>query len=419
VARYAGIKNNTLQSISDTEFNGASPIPEELQDKTLTQLIVSTKVRAGLLVSKSKPGKQKVAFISNFKQRCGISTYFESLCTKLLPMLDDFKLFVEHNDNPTSSLFELDGYTLAHEQVLQCWKRGEPLDKLIAAVKEFDPDVVLIQHEFGLFPIARYWLSLMTQLSEFRVITTLHSVFPKHQDKIVVEAAIKELVVHSSGAKAALVSKGIGGKITVIPHGCYTADQSKLWNIYRSQHNFLQIGFLLRYKCLETSIKAVALLKDEFPDVFFTGICSETDFNSIEHTTYYNELLGLVNDLGLINHVALIRGFQTDQVISAYMRTNVACLLPYQSNPAHEVFGASGAARLAMASGIPVITSSFHHFDDLPTIKVDGAEASAKALAVLFRDKALCEEQVKKQNEHVAANDWQSAANRYLALITH
>ena len=419
MAKYAAIDGEQIKAISDSAMDGAVPVPIELQSKTLSELIASSKVKDGQLVSKGNGGK-RVAFVFNWKMRCGISTYNESLAAKLLPMLDDYRLFVEYNDNPTSSISDLDGYALSNDQVLSCWKRGEPLDNLIASIREYDPDTVVISHEYGLHPVARYWISLMTQLSRYRVIVILHSIFPRHQDKTIIEASIKEAVVHLDGAKTALENKGINGKIVVIPHGCYVAEQSKLWNLYKSQHTFISCGFLLRYKHFETSIKTVALLKDEFPDIYFTGICSETDFNNAEHTAYYNELLALIDELGLVNHVGLVRGFQSDAVVSAYMRTNTACLLPYQSaSIEHEVFGASGAARLAMAHGIPVITSTFHHFEDLPTIKANDEGGYAMELGKLFRSKAAREWQVKRQNAHIAANDWVSIAKRYHDLITN
>ena len=69
-----------------------------------------------------------------------------------------------------------------------------------------------INHEFGLWPNASYWLSMLTQLSEYRIITTLHSVFPQHYDKTICEAAIPEIIVHSEGAKQALEKKGVRSK---------------------------------------------------------------------------------------------------------------------------------------------------------------------------------------------------------------
>jgi glycosyltransferase involved in cell wall biosynthesis len=419
VAKYAGIGDGTIKVLTDTPFTSPSfsvvELPEELQDKSISQLLDTTRIKDGSVVSKGKGGK--LAVVSNHSMRCGISTYNENLCQTLLPKLDDYKLFIERNLNPTHSLNEFGSLVVPSDKIVECWERNKPLDELVAAIKDYDPDTVLIEHEWGLFPVARYWLSLMTQLSDYRVIVILHSIFPHHPDKTIVEASIPECVVHLDGAKTALENKGFASRITVIPHGCYTAEQSRLWNIYRSNHTFVQCGFALTYKNFQAAITATSILKQKYDDVFFTALLSETDFNKIEHHTYYKELLALVSNLNLENNVALIRGFKSDSVINCFMRTNQAALFPYSSQPNHEVFGASGSARLAMASGIPVITSSIHHFEDLPTIKADTPETIADALDNLFSNKETWKKQVEDQNLFIALNSWEETAKRYLALI--
>ncbi|MFT2588457.1 hypothetical protein, partial [Escherichia coli] len=85
-------------------------------------------------------------------------------------------------------------------------------------------------------------------------------------------------------------------------------------------------------------------------------------------------LMCLIDELGIQENVALIRGFQSEETLDSYLRTNQATLFPYISHPSHEVWGASGAARIAMAKGLPVVTSSVNHFSDLPTIKADSGE---------------------------------------------
>jgi len=83
------------------------------------------------------------------------------------------------------------------------------------------------------------------------------------------------------------------------------------------------------------------------------------------------------------------------------------------------VFGASGAARMAMSKAVPVVTSSVNHFSDLPTIKADSPEEIAKALESLFNSQAAKEEQINKQLQYVDENTWENVAKRYISLLNN
>lgn len=425
MARFAGVRKNNIHIISDNKFACPDylivPIPSNLDQIPSAELITNYRLRDGYFISKhSKKSASdiRLALVGNWKMRCGIATYSENLWPIVADEVKDYKLFVERHDNLTGPLNVLGKETIAADKVLPCWIRGESLQDLVAAIKEYDPDIVWIQHEFGIWPNARYWLSLMNQLSDYRVIVTMHSVF-HHKDKTICEAAIPEIVVHLDGAvKVLKEEKEISGKVYVIPHGCYPNDgYGKLWNFYKSDQTFLQFGFGFRYKGWENAIKAVFILKEKYPNVFFTGLFSESDYNKIEHQLYYNELMQLVSDLKIEENVALLRGYQSDKTLDSFLRTNQATIFPYISHPAHEVWGASGAARLAMSKMLPVVTSSINHFSDLPTMKADSPEELAKKLDILFSDPKAKEAQVARQLEYVNTNTWDNIASQYINLF--
>ena len=423
--RFAGIKNNKICIITDAHFQSEQleviEIPFELSHVSSLDLISNCRVEDGKLISKlaQKSAKQmKVALVGNWKMRCGIATYSENLWGEVVKHVGDFKLFIEHNDTPTGPVNEIGGITIPDDKVISCWKRSESLKELIAELKKYSPDIIWIQHEFGLWSNACYWLSLMSQLAGYRVIVTMHSVF-HHKDKTIVEAAMPEIVVHLDGGYDVLKNqKHIPGKVSVIPHGCFPCTSTdKLWNYYKSEKTFMQFGFGFRYKGWENSVKAAAILKNKYPDVFFTGLFSESSHNKLEHDLYYNELMALVETLGVQENVAIIRGYQSEESIDSYMRTNKATLFPYVSHPAHEVFGASGAARVAMSKGLPVVTSSVNHFSDLPTIKADSPEEIALALEELFLNPDKLAAQINKQISYINENTWEKAALKYIALF--
>jgi glycosyltransferase involved in cell wall biosynthesis len=398
MARFIGVKHNRICVVSDNIFNNSGldviEIPPELAHVSPADLLTSCVVRNGQIKCKCsrKSAKQlRVALVGNWKMRCGIATYSENLWPEVAKHVGDFKLFIEQNDIATGDVHQFGDVTLSDAQVSVCWKRGESLQKLVQELKDYDPDIIWIQHEFGLWPNASYWLSMMSQLSDYRVIVTMHSIF-HHRDKTIVEAAMPEIV-------------------------CYKFDNQRLWNFYKSEKTFMQFGFGFRYKGWENSIRATAILKEKYPDVFFTGLFSESPYAKLEHQIYYNELMNLIGELGVQENVAILRGYQSDEVLDSFLRTNQATIFPYVSHPAHEVFGASGAARMAMSKGLPVVTSSVNHFSDLPTMKADTPEDIATALETIFTVPGAKEKQLQDQMSYLDENTWENIGLRYIQVF--
>jgi len=428
--RYVGVKNGSIYIVTTSPFHPHPidehveiiEVPSEYACVSPAELITEFRVSHGTLRPKrvKKPAcEMKLAFIGNWKMQCGIATYSENLLPEIAKHFADVKLFIEHNDNPTGPTNELGAVTIAEDRVLPCWRRGGSLQELAQAVKDYDPDIVWIQHEFGIWPNAGYWLSLMNQLSNYRVIVTMHSVF-HHRDKTIVEAAMPEIIVHLDGAKQVLKEeKGLNSIVHVLPHGCHPiVETNRLWNFYKSTHTFMQFGFGFRYKGWEKSIQAVATLKARYPDVFFTGLFSESSFNKVDHQVYYDELMRLVDKLGVQENVAIIRGYQSEIALDSYMRTNQAVVFPYVSHPQHEVFGVSGAARVAMSKVVPVITTNVNHFSDVPTLKADTPEEIAEALDEMFSNAIARKLQLQKQLQYLNENTWEQVALRHVRLFS-
>lgn len=425
--RFVGVRNDSIFIVSSSPIVLKEPgtrvleVPHEGWGMSKAEIVTNFKVHRGKLRLRNRnlpASKMKLAFVGNWKMRCGIATYSEQLLPHVAQEFGDFKLFIEKNDAPTGPVNMVGDVAIPHDKVQACWKRGESLHELADAIKEYDPDVVWFQHEFGIWPNAGYWLSLMSQLADYRVFVTMHSIF-HHRDKTIVEAAIPEIIVHLEGAKKVLQEeKGLTNPVHVLPHGCApVTDKDRLWNFYKSEHTFMQFGFGFRYKGWEKSIRAAAILKEKYKDVFFTGLFSESPFNMVDHQVYYDELQHLIKELGVQDNVAIIRGYQSDAALDSYMRTNQAVVFPYVSHPAHEVFGVSGAARVAMSKMSPVVTTNVNHFADVPTLKADTPEEIAEALDMMFSNWVARKVQVEKQLEYLQENTWEKVALRHVKLF--
>lgn len=423
--KFIGVRNGKIETVSSVFFmqDGLQvlPLPKELEQIANNILMQNYKVINGEIVNlqAQKPiNELKVAFINNWKQRCGISTYSESVIAELINKIKNYKLFIEENEYPTGDNNILNQIKIPDENIITCWKRGQNLTQLINEIKNYNPDVILIQHEWGIFPDLKYWLSLLTQLSSYRIIVVMHSVF-YHLDKLIAEAGMKEVIVHLDGAKQVLKEvKQISANVSVIPHGCdVPKTDGKLWNFYRTRNTFVQMGFGYSYKGWFQSLETTAILKEKYPDVFFTGIISESPFNATEHQKYYEQLMKLIEKLNIEENVGFIRGFQSDEVINSILRCNTAAIYPYVTHPEHQVFGASGAARRSMTFQLPIVSSSIAHFSDLPTVKADNPKDMAAALSKFFDSPTEEKKQIELQNQYLLENSWSKIAEKYLQVI--
>jgi glycosyltransferase involved in cell wall biosynthesis len=422
--RYAAIQNGRIRIISKrhcsynnltTHYSEVVIIPEEYDSISSSDIIANYRFVNGKLKSKfdrKQASELKVAIVCNYGDKCGIATYSKFLYQELTPYFKDYKLFIEEQDQ-----YDFNNSIIPIDKINICWKRNINLSKLVSEIKKYEPDIIFIQHEWGLFPNASYWLSMMTQLRDYRIITTLHSVFPSHYDKSIVEASIPEIVVHLDAAKQALQNKGISNKINVIPHGCFQCIDTKLWNIYQSNYTVIQFGFLFRYKSFETTIKAIKVIQSKYPNIFLT-ILGSTNKNSYKENELYSQnLLELVNNLNLEKNVAIITGFQSEKSLDSYLRCNKIAVFPYIENKDHICYGSSGAATIAMSKGMPIITSSVPHFYNLPSIKANTPEEIANELDKLFTNNELLKIQVEKQNQYLNENSWANIAKKYIDIL--
>ena len=371
------------------------------------RVIEKFKVVHGKLVKKTKKkqaSEMKAAFVGVYKTECGIATYSEWLWFEMAKHFKETKIFCEY-DSPESP------------GAIRCWSRGKAIAHLIDELEEYDPDIIYIQHEFGIFPNAAKWLSLLSRLSHKPIVVTFHSTF-EHQDKTVCEAAVPNLIVHTYEAKRCLQGKGVNGKIFVIPHGSHEPDsQEKLWNIYRTTKTLIQYGFLFRYKNFEESLRVVAELKKKHPDVFFTGLLSEAKGAKAESDFLFNKLQAIVKELGIEDNVGFVRKFQSEASLESYLRTSSVAIFPYFSPLEHRVYASSGAARLAMKYGIPCVVSKMNHFSDLEGVcpRAGSTVEYAQIIESLF-DKKQAIAQVKRQNEFLKKTSWKKVAEQYVQV---
>ena len=381
------------------------------------------------LKSKKNPNFIKVAFIGNYKADCGISTYNEDLLLHGLtnpkntgaPMVL-FHVFAEYAEGNRYEKVAGDGDA---DYITRCWSRCEhPKINLIQKIVEFQPDIVHISHEYGIFPQAYYFTALVSVLKSLgiKVIATMHSVYD-HKDKVVTENAPDHLIVHTLEAKQCLVKKGIdANKITVIAHGSPIASNECLlspeWNTWQSEHTIFHAGFLFSYKGHARMMKAVSRLKNDYPDVHYIIQGSENKRNKMEHDSVYEELIRLAKSLGIEHNVTINRGFVSTEILLSHIRTVKCCVLPYITHPEHNVRATSGIARLIITTETPLVVSDVHLFDDIKPV-VDVARSDEElylAIKRVFDAGGLTPQQKEDRIRFLDKTSWGNVGIETLSL---
>lgn len=400
-------KRNIIVAVSETPLHYKDHEIHKIDNCNKADLI-GTRHKIDLIKNKLD---LKVAYICNWGDCCGISTYTKFLVDAMADKVKEIKIFSEKTLTNESN----------DERVDRCWERGKSLNELIKKIKDYSPDFLIIQHEFGIFPKATYFLQLMQGIENIPYVVAMHSVY-EHLDKSVCTSAAKDIIVHSEEAKKALVRTGNSNNIYVVPHGCVQYDDkevSELWNIFQTPYALMQFGFGFFYKGVDRAIDAVNYLKnkdEKFKDIFYVYLCSENNNTNMVHVKYYEHLLKKIEDYGLQDNVAIIKKFQSEKTINSYLRTAKIALFPYVINDDNKVYGASGAIRVAMANKIPVIASDAHLFDDLDGIvpRPGGYISLAKEIDEIFSNDGYRKDVLNKSANYIKDNSWEKSADKYL-----
>lgn len=355
----------------------------------------------------------RIAFVCNWNDTCGISTYSGYLVDALITKIKELHVFsemgAERTDDPS--------------YVTRCWQRGTSLKVLIGKLVAWQPDLIIIQHEFGIFPKATYFLQLLQGIEDISYVVTMHSVY-EHLDKSICTSAVKNIVVHSEEGKQVLKKLGNTNNIYVVPHGCIKLrdeDKTELWNIFQTPYPIVQFGFGFFYKGVDRMLDAIHYLKKsdpKFKEIFYCYLCSDNYHTSVVHAQYYDFLIKKIDELDLHDNAVIIRKFQTEQMINNYLRTAKIAVFPYVGDPKNMVYGASGAIRVAMACGIPVIASSCHQFDDLEGVVPRPVNFTdlADEIDEIFSNQNYRKSILTKSEAYIEANTWEISANRYINL---
>ena len=409
-------KNLIVRVVSDSKVTSTTLNQRFIDDPKIGESLVGQRLPIHL----RKPTDYKrrdrkglrVAMVCNWADKCGISTYSGFLVNTMLPMVGEIKVFSEVG----GVAYESQTHDL---EVDRCWHRGENLMGLADKVKAWAPDYIIIQHEYGIFPNAFYFMQLMQSFKDIPTVVCMHSVY-RHLDKLVYAEVIPNIIVHTEQAKSVLQDLGNTSNIIVVPHGCVeNPDNSEIWNIMSSPYTLMQFGFGFRYKGVDRVLRAVAHLvhtDPKFKNLYYFYLCSTNSHNNVAHQEYADYLMSLADELQIRNNISIVMKYQTEQMLNLYLRMAKIVVFPYIVNGDNMVYGSSGAVRIAMAAARPVICSESHLFDDLEGVlpRPNGHIDLAREIDEIFSNDARKNEILLKSSSYVKSNTWRVAAKKYL-----
>jgi len=330
----------------------------------------------------------RTAIVSTFPPRaCGIGTFAADLRATLtgtdaVSVVDLVAVVNEPSSPQRRSVFATIAQAVRGDYV----RTARMLGRL-------DVDVVLLQHEYGIFGgrDGEYVLSFARELAQ-PLVVTLHTVLSeptRHQAEVMSElcAEAELVIVMTDTARRLLVDSGVcpEEKVRVVPHGApvrITAraarERKEAVSVRSSDLNPFRLstfGLISPGKGLESVIEALPAIIERHPEVAYT-IAGRThpDVARREGERYRLMLERRVTELGLETHVEFDDRFLTINELSDLLAATDVFLTPYGNR--EQI--ASGALTFAIAAGCAVVSTPYWYAQDML--------ASGAGLLVPFHD---------------------------------
>ncbi len=330
-----------------------------------------------------------VCFLSTyFPQPCGIASYThylaEALCS-LDPSLHVTLLAEKPAQPQPNALYHIwNAFT----------SEGNYPAAVIAHVEAIDPDIVHIQHEYGIFGIDDRFHRLLAQLRDCRAhtIVTLHTVHTRlsfhpgcaqpHMRHLLRTVDIEEyqrrigdladlIIVHQeSSIRQVLLRQGLSPKgVVMVPHGTrvlqppVVPEAKRALGFAPETPVIVAFGYFERSKNLLVLIEAFRRVKAHVPSAKL-WLGGYVRFLAPRTLAYREQCLRLIEAHGLSDDVVFTdRMTPEEQVPQVLAAADVACFVYNE-----DTHSSSGALHLAMGQGKAVVASRIPKFQELAEV---------------------------------------------------
>ena len=346
----------------------------------------------------------RVAILSTYPPRpCGIGTFSYDLRSSMVGRDLDVEVGLV-------SLVR-DPSTTSASEVLSVVRQDVRADYL--AVPDLldaqDIDVVLIEHEYGIFggDAGSYVLPLIRSLRQPFVVT-LHTVLsrPSPDQADVLRTLCQQatlVTVFTETARRMIVDSQVAAaeKVRVVPHGAPQvlvdaqreespdAAAASRDHAFRGRTVLSTFGLISAGKGIETAIRALVDVVPTHPEVLYL-VAGQTHPEVVksEGEQYRLTLERLVRELGLTDQVRFLDRFLSEADLATLLWSTDVYLTPYRSK--EQIV--SGALTFAIAAGCPVVSTPYFYATDLLSdgagvlVEFDDPPAFAAGILALLDD---------------------------------
>ena len=341
------------------------------------------------------PVPLRLAWISSWNVACGVAEYSRMLLDHFVgsPLFGEAGPVVlcdaRHQTPIASPALAL--------RASPCWELGGTgggFDPLLAELRAEDPDIVMIQHQAGLFdwPLLAALLRAPALAGRI-VVVTLHNTMhieamepAVRQEVVQALARADRLVVHSSADVARMRAFGLLDRTMLLPQGALEARPARQLRDLPSTVAPVvgSFGFFLPGKGIPALLAAAARLREEWPALRVRLVNAR--YPQPVSDREIAECRALADRLNLTAAVEWHTDYLPEQQALDLLAGCDLLVLPYEPTPE----SASAAVRMALASGVPVAVTPVAIFEELgdAVARLAGGspEAIAAGVANLLRD---------------------------------
>ena len=297
----------------------------------------------------------RVCYISTYPPtECGIATYTQYLSDAVKEC--------------NKEVVVISQVGASGEKVFSVFSPGDSdiSNKIFHIASKLTPDVIHIQHEFGLYGsvhgIQIIDFILRCKIAGVSVVTTLHTVNENagRGEHIILENIIKNssaIIVHEEFQKNIIIKKfGFDDKIFVIAHGVrncnHHPEAKELLNI-KDKKVILLAGYFRPTKRFDKIVKLFpeVVKKTENVVLLVAG-----KMRGLEYSNYQQYFFNLINNSPVKKHIHVLRGQFPQHTFDIIMSAADVIVLPYENG------AQSGILAQSSAFNIPAVTSDLLSF---------------------------------------------------------